>query len=126
MELPHYRQLVENGWARGPDRNSDDRHGLEEVIEEVATAAGRQLWFLAIVGGSAWKIEAALTRFLIERLPHLLGQGRPLPRRDTDPAAAAARPGRNPTGARRVQHRLVLGHRRRDPRIPTERTAGTQ
>ena len=79
VELPHYQGLVENGWARLPDRNSDDRQGLEEIVEQVATAAGRQLWFLAIVGGSAWKIEAALTRFLTERLPQLLGEGRPLP-----------------------------------------------
>jgi phosphohistidine swiveling domain-containing protein len=78
VELTHYQKLVENGWARLPDRNSDDRQGLEEIVEQVATAAGRQLWFLAIVGGSAWKIEAALTRFLTERLPQLLGAGQPL------------------------------------------------
>ena len=78
VELPHYQELVENGWARLPGRNSNDRQRLEEIVEQVATAAGRQLWFLAIVGGSAWKIEAALTRFLTERLPQLLGEGQPL------------------------------------------------
>jgi pyruvate,water dikinase len=79
VQLPHYRELVENGWARLPDRKSNNREGLEEIVEQVATAAGRQLWFLAIVGGSAWKIEAALNRFLTQRLAHLLCEGRPLP-----------------------------------------------
>ena len=78
VELSRYQGVVENGWARLPDRNSDDRKGLEQIVEQVATAAGRQLWFLAIVGGSAWKIEAALHRFLTERVPQLLGEGRPL------------------------------------------------
>jgi phosphohistidine swiveling domain-containing protein len=82
VELPRYQALIEHGWSRLAAQNSHDSHdsdGLDGIIDQVTTAAGRQLWFLAIVGGSAWKIEARLARFLTERLPHLLGDGRPLP-----------------------------------------------
>jgi hypothetical protein len=41
------------------------------VLNEVGTAAGEYLFSLAIVGGSAWKMEADLARFFRR---HLAGQ----------------------------------------------------
>jgi phosphohistidine swiveling domain-containing protein len=92
IELPAYRRLVEDGERRvaaGADGE------LAEVIDQVGSAAGRQLWYLAIVGGSAWKMEARLTAFAHQHLGRLLTDG---PLRDgvqvllrrTDVAAGAA------------------------------------
>jgi pyruvate,water dikinase len=49
------------------------------MIDRVGRAAGRQLWFLAIVGGSAWKMEACLAKFTRRHLPQLaVDDGGPL------------------------------------------------
>ena len=41
---------------------------VAELITAIAREAGVYMWFLAIVGGSAWKIEACLARFGREHL----------------------------------------------------------
>jgi phosphohistidine swiveling domain-containing protein len=59
-QFPRYRRLVATASAEagtaGPDR-------LVELIGQLGREAGTYLWYLAAVGGSAWKMEAALTRF---------------------------------------------------------------
>jgi pyruvate,water dikinase len=59
-ELPRYRQLVATAEA---DVDHADPPRLVEVVDQVGRQAGIALWYLAIVGGSAWKMEARLTRF---------------------------------------------------------------
>ena len=65
-------------------------HRLVELVDQLGREAGIYLWYLAIVGGSAWKMEACLTRFarkhLADVLPERAGRG----------AGAAARPARHP------------------------------
>ena len=69
-ELPGYRRLVETGQRQVQAATSEE---LIEIVDRVGRSAGRQLWFLAIVGGSAWKMEACLTRFADRHLPQLTG-----------------------------------------------------
>jgi pyruvate,water dikinase len=66
--LPRYRRLVTSAQGRAESATSAELIG---IIEEVGTTAGEYLFSLAIVGGSAWKMEAALAKFLRE---HLAGQ----------------------------------------------------
>lgn len=56
--LPDYHQLA--------DLPVDDRptSELPALIEEAITTAGYHFWYLAVVGGAAWKIEHALHRFI--------------------------------------------------------------
>ncbi len=56
--LPAYRDLAA---TRIADRSSTELTGL---IEDIARTAGRHLWYLAVVGGAAWKMESCLRRFL--------------------------------------------------------------
>ncbi len=74
-ELPRYARLVEDGQARVCTATGQDLLG---IVDGIGRAAGRQLWYLAIVGGSAWKIEARLTRFAHVHLRALTEQERPL------------------------------------------------
>ena len=67
------------------------RTGWRSWSPRLRQEAGQYLWFLAIVGGSAWKMEASLTRFCRQHLADVLdrhGRG----------AGAAARTARHPTG----------------------------
>lgn len=58
--LPSYRRLVADAekdvHTVAPDR-------LVSIVDAVCQKAGVYLWSLAIVGGSAWKMEAALAKF---------------------------------------------------------------
>ncbi|MDJ0356589.1 PEP/pyruvate-binding domain-containing protein [Paenarthrobacter sp. PH39-S1] len=63
--LPAYRKLIA---ALGPGARRADRQGLIATIDRVGLAAGQYLWFLAIVGGSAWKMESRLAKFCREHL----------------------------------------------------------
>jgi pyruvate,water dikinase len=56
--LPDYRALA----ATDPERL--DLEQLMALTEQVAETAGRHFWYLAVVGGAAWKMERALGRFL--------------------------------------------------------------
>lgn len=58
--LPRYHRLVAEGEA---DVDSANPRRLVEIIDQIAGVAGEYLWYLAIVGGSAWKMEKALTAF---------------------------------------------------------------
>ncbi|GAA2208272.1 hypothetical protein GCM10009850_037300 [Nonomuraea monospora] len=61
-ELPAYRELIAQPAA-------------DELIDAIGHMAGRHLWYLAVVGGAAWKMEAHLTRFLHRH--HLTDIGAP-------------------------------------------------
>jgi rifampicin phosphotransferase len=66
--LPAYRRLVADTAAQvaaQPQR-------LPELVDHLGRQAGIALWYLAIVGGSAWKMEAALTRFVRRYLASVL------------------------------------------------------
>jgi len=62
--LPRYQRTVAQGAAAAD---------LERLVDMLGQLAGEYLWSLAIVGGSAWKMEACLTRFARRHLaaPHL-------------------------------------------------------
>lgn len=75
VELPSYARLVEEGDERLGAASSRD---LMDLVDGLGRAAGRQLWYLAIVGGSTWKMEARLARFVQEHLPELTGDEGPL------------------------------------------------
>ncbi|WP_224089266.1 PEP-utilizing enzyme [Arthrobacter sp. StoSoilB13] len=57
--LPDYRELVRNA-EQEVDTASPARH--IELVDAIVRQAGIYLWSLAVVGGSAWKMEAALAR----------------------------------------------------------------
>ena len=65
---PARRQLVTDAQIEAttapPDR-------LAQLVDRSAEA-GIYLWYLAIVGGSAWKMEACLTRFCRQHLAQVL------------------------------------------------------
>lgn len=63
--LPEYRQLVSDA-ERAVDEATPS--GLVELVESMCREAGIQLWSLSVVGGSAWKMEAALAGFWQEHL----------------------------------------------------------
>jgi pyruvate,water dikinase len=63
--LPRYRTLVERGTAQVETASEAD---LVVLVDSIGLLAGEQLWSLAIVGGSAWKMEGALARFFHEHL----------------------------------------------------------
>ncbi|HEY9475320.1 MAG TPA: PEP-utilizing enzyme, partial [Mycobacteriales bacterium] len=63
--LPDYRRMVSTAEA---EVDHADPPRLRRLVDELGHAAGQYLWFLAIVGGSAWKIEGCLTRFCRQHL----------------------------------------------------------
>lgn len=66
---PRYRQLVATAAAEA-DTATPQR--LSELVDALGREAGIWLWYLAIVGGSAWKMEARLTRFTRQHLGSVL------------------------------------------------------
>lgn len=75
VELPAYTRLVEEGDER---LGAASGHDLLDLVDGLGRAAGRQLWYLAIVGGSTWKMEARLARFVQEELRDLTAEEGPL------------------------------------------------
>ncbi|GII54153.1 hypothetical protein Pth03_25420 [Planotetraspora thailandica] len=63
--LPAYRHMADQQPA-----SEASLADLAALVDKVGRMAGRHLWYLAVVGGAAWKMEACLTRFM-ER--HQLG-----------------------------------------------------
>jgi rifampicin phosphotransferase len=63
--LPRYRRLVQAGEQQLQTASPEQ---LASIIDQVGAAAGEQLWSLAVVGGSAWKMEGALARFYRQHL----------------------------------------------------------
>ena len=56
--------------SRGRTAAAPDR--LAQLVDALGREAGIYLWYLAIVGGSAWKMEACLTRFCRQHLADVL------------------------------------------------------
>jgi rifampicin phosphotransferase len=69
QQLPRYRQLVA---AAEAEVDTADPHRLVTLVDQMGREAGIYLWYLAIVGGSAWKMEACLTRFTRRHLAGVL------------------------------------------------------
>jgi pyruvate,water dikinase len=67
--LPTYRQLVTDAQIEATTATPDR---LAELVDQLGRQAGIYLWYLAIVGGSAWKMEACLTRFCRQHLAQVL------------------------------------------------------
>jgi pyruvate,water dikinase len=63
--LPRYQRLVQEGQRQVETASSEQ---LAAIIDQIGTAAGEQLWSLAVVGGAAWKMEGALARFWRQHL----------------------------------------------------------
>ena len=59
--LPHYQQLVAAGEAAVETATPAQ---LIDLVDAVGRDAGIYFWSLAIVGGSAWKMEGCLARFV--------------------------------------------------------------
>jgi len=70
--LPRYRRLVTSAQERVGSATPAELLG---IVDEVGTTVGEYLFSLAIVGGSAWKMEAALAKFFRERLAGLVDSG---------------------------------------------------
>jgi pyruvate,water dikinase len=68
-QLPRYRQLVAAAAAKV---DTADPRRLAAIVHQLGREAGIYLWYLAIVGGSAWKMEACLTRFIRRHLRDVL------------------------------------------------------
>lgn len=69
VQLPRYQRLVAEAGAEGPTAAPDRLVGL---VDALGREAGIYLWYLAIVGGLAWKMEARLTRFVRQHLADVL------------------------------------------------------
>jgi rifampicin phosphotransferase len=69
QQLPRYRHLVA---AAAAEVDTADPHRLAALVDQLGREAGIYLWYLAIVGGSAWKMEACLTRFTGRHLRQML------------------------------------------------------
>ncbi len=89
-QAPRYRQLVASAAA---EADTAPPQRLSELVDTLGREAGIWLWYLAIVGGSAWKMEARLTRFTRQHLGSVLpdseGGTQLLLRGLTTPAAGA-------------------------------------
>jgi pyruvate,water dikinase len=69
--LPAYRQLVTDAQIEATTATPDR---LVQLVDQLGREAGIYLWYLAIVGGSAWKMEACLTRFCRQHLAQVLSE----------------------------------------------------
>jgi rifampicin phosphotransferase len=68
-QLPAYRRLVTDAQSEATTATPDR---LAQLVDQLGREAGIYLWYLAIVGGSAWKMEACLTRFCRQHLAQVL------------------------------------------------------
>jgi phosphohistidine swiveling domain-containing protein len=58
--LPRYRRVVAEAERQAGSASPQE---LPRLVDQVGGVAGQALWSLAIVGGSAWKMEGCLARF---------------------------------------------------------------
>ena len=84
--LPHYRRAVATAQERVGSATPAELVG---IVDEVGRKAGEYLFSLAMVGGSAWKMEAALAKFFRQNLKERVDFGhqvllRGLPGMDTE------------------------------------------
>jgi rifampicin phosphotransferase len=70
--LPEYQRLVADAERRVEAATTPE---LRQIVDAVGCAAGGVFWSLAIVGGSAWKMEGCLARFARKHLRRTLGAG---------------------------------------------------
>ena len=70
-QFPRYRRRVADAAA---EVEAAAPHRMCELIDTLGREAGIYLWYLAIVGGSAWKMEACLTRFARRHLAQVLSE----------------------------------------------------
>jgi len=59
--LPRYQRSVAEAETAVESATPEQ---LESIVDAIGGLAGEYLWSMAIVGGSAWKMEGALARFL--------------------------------------------------------------
>jgi pyruvate,water dikinase len=64
--LPAYQRRVAAAGVRLDHADADE---LERLIDDLGHAAGEQLWWLELLGGAAWKMEACLARFIDRHVP---------------------------------------------------------
>ena len=69
QQAPGYRRLVA---AADVEADTASPRRLVALVDRLGREAGVALWYLAIVGGSAWKMEACLTRFTRRHLTRVL------------------------------------------------------
>jgi phosphohistidine swiveling domain-containing protein len=68
--LPRYQQLVAAGEGTVETASAVE---LIDLVDEVGRFAGTYFWSFAIVGGSAWKMEGCLARFVRKHLAGVTG-----------------------------------------------------
>lgn len=71
IALPDYRRTVEVATAAVNAPAAE----LRQHVDRIAEQAGIAFWYLAVVGGSAWKMEARLQRFCRRHLNKALPAG---------------------------------------------------
>jgi rifampicin phosphotransferase len=69
--VPAYRHLATDAQIEATTATPDRLAGL---VDQLGRQAGIYLWYLAIVGGSAWKMEACLMRFCRQHLTQALSE----------------------------------------------------
>lgn len=74
VEVPSYRSAIE----RTADPSDGGAQSDDRAITMLGNLAGRQSWYLAILGGSAWKMEGALMAFARRHFRPLMDEGGPL------------------------------------------------
>jgi pyruvate,water dikinase len=72
--LPRYRRAVNLAEDRVEGADAGE---LLRMVDALGHEVGAQLWWLELLGGSAWKIEACLARFADRHLPAVLDDGVP-------------------------------------------------
>jgi pyruvate,water dikinase len=70
--LPRYRTRVADAESLVGDA---DEEGLERLVDHLGREAGAQMWWLELLGGAAWKMEACLAGFGGRHLRDTLDQG---------------------------------------------------
>jgi phosphohistidine swiveling domain-containing protein len=74
-ELPAYRAAI---FADAHELEADPASDPRDAIDNLGRLAGRQLWYLSIVGGSTWKMEDRLNRSVRRHLADLTARAGPL------------------------------------------------
>jgi len=73
--LSDYQRLVTDSEAQ-LDSTAPTR--LVDLVNQITHTAGVHMWYILLLGGSAWKMETALTRFTRRHLPSILPDGVPV------------------------------------------------
>jgi phosphohistidine swiveling domain-containing protein len=133
QQLPSYRRLVADAAA---ELDTADPSRIAALVDQLGRQAGVYLWYLAVVGGSAWKMEACLTRFtrhyLRDVLPdrdggaQVLLRGLPGAQPAATPYAVQSVDWYHPVAAELSVHTVPVatGHRHAD--LAGQRTAAEQ